>query len=111
MFQGAEDHEFAAGMKLESVNPHQRGQICVATIAGVFDSRLLQLRLDHQVASSPFYCAVDSHDVFPIGWCESNQYQLKTPLMKSVPPPPPLPPPAQTEKSSASRKVAVVQPE
>jgi len=67
--------------------------------------------LDHQVASSsPFYCAVDSHDVFPIGWCESNQYQLKSPLMKSVPPPP-LPLPAPAEKSSASRKVAVVQPE
>jgi len=103
--QGPSDHEFESGMKLEAVNPHQPGQICVATITGVFDDRLLRLRVDHQTStssSSTFYDTVDSHDVFPIGWCESNQYQLKTPAMKSLPTPP---------DKSASRKVAVVQPE
>lgn len=96
-----EDHEFERGMKLEAVNPQQPGQICVATITGVFNNRLLKFRMDHQMSSS-FYCTIDSHDLFPIGWCESNQYQLKTPAMKSIP--------APVDKL-ASRKVAVVQPE
>ena len=91
-------------MKLEAVNPQQPGQICVATITGVFDSRLLKFYIDHQAApasSVSFYYTIDSHDMFPIGWCESNQYQLKTPLMRSLP----------AVDKSASRKVAVVQPE
>ena len=91
-------------MKLEAVNPQQRGQICVATITGVFDNRLLRFYIDHQVsppASVSYYCALDSHDLFPIGWCESNQYQLKTPLMRSLP----------AGDKTSSRRVAVVQPE
>ena len=106
MFQGPDDHEFESGMKLEAVNPQQPGQICVATITGVFDNRLLKFYIDHQMspAASPssfYYYTIDSHDLFPIGWCESNQYQLKTPVMRSLP---------MTDKS-ASRKVAVVQPQ
>ena len=101
MFQGVDDHEFETGMKLEAVNPQQPGQICVATITGVYDSRLLKFHIDHQTSSLSFYYTIDSHDVFPIGWCESNQYQLKTPLMRSLP----------AVDKSASRKVAVVQPE
>ena len=92
-------------MKLEAVNPQQPGQICVATITGVFDNRLLKFYIDHQMspAGSPssFYYSIDSHDVFPIGWCESNQYQLKTPVMRSLP----------AADKSTSRKVAVVQPQ
>jgi len=87
-------------MKLEAVNPQQPGQICVATITDVFDNRLLKFHVDHQMASS-FYYTIDSHDMFPIGWCESNQYQLKAPMMKSLP----------AADKLASRKVAVVQPE
>ena len=101
MFQGPVDHEFEGGMKLEAVNPQQPGQICVATITGVFDNRLLKFRIDHQMAAPSFYYTIDSHDMFPIGWCESNQYQLKTPVMRSLP----------AVDKSASRKVAVVQPE
>jgi len=91
-------------MKLEAVNPQQRGQICVATITDVFDNRLLKFHVDHQMSlsSSFYYTTIDSHDLFPIGWCESNQYQLKTPVMKCLP--------ASADKL-ASRKVAVVQPE
>jgi len=46
--QGPADHEFETGMKLEAVNPQQPGQICVATIAGVLDNRLLKFYIDHQ---------------------------------------------------------------
>jgi len=101
MFQGPDDHEFESGMKLEAVNPQQPGQICVSTITAVFDNRLLKFYMDHQVASSSFYYTIDSDDVFPIGWCESNQYQLKTPAMRSL----------TLADKSASRKVAVVQPQ
>jgi len=103
MFQVPHDHEFETGMKLEAVNPQQPGQICVATITSVFDNRLLKFYIDHQMspaASLSFYYTIDSHDVFPIGWCESNQYQLKAPVMRS--------PPALDKLTS--RKVAVIQP-
>ena len=102
--QGPDDHEFVAGMKLEAVNPHQPGQICVATISGVLDDRLLRVHIDHQQMATPsaFYYTIDSHCLFPIGWCESNQYQLKTPVMRSL---------RSAHDRHASRKVAVVQPE
>ena len=92
-------------MKLEAVNPRQPGQICVATIIDVHDNRLLEVRLDHHHQTSmTFYTAIDSHDLFPIGWCESNQYQLKTPpVMRSLP--------TVHDKQTGCRKVAVVQPE
>ena len=99
-------YEFERSMKLEAVNPLQPGQICVATITNVIDNRLIQLRLDHlsssTVADSTVLYPVDSFDIFPIGWAESNEYQLKTPVMRTL---------AVPAKSASSRKVAVVQPE
>jgi hypothetical protein len=92
-------------MKLEAVNPSQPGQICVATIVGVIGGRLLRLRLDHLTSSSndvsTMLYPVDSFDIFPIGWAESNEYQLKTPIMRSI----------VSVKPVNSRKVSVVQSE
>ena len=77
------DSEITKGMKLEAVNPSQEGQICAATVTRVLDN-LLWLHLD----SSPKMAAnhvVDSrsHDIFPVGWCESNNYPLKPPRQTS----------------------------
>ena len=73
------DTEITKGMKLEAVNPAQPGQICAATVTRTLDN-LMWLHLD----SSPKMAAnhvVDcqSHDIFPVGWCESNNYPLKPP--------------------------------
>lgn len=76
-------HGFEPGMKLEAVNPCQMGQVCVATITKVMDG-VMWLCLDHNPSSASEYIVpVDTYDVFPIGWCESNNYPLKTPKIAS----------------------------
>ena len=88
------DHEFERGMKLEAVNPSQANQICVATITRIVD-HLLWLHLDGAPGIVPNHVVeAESFDIFPVGWCESNGYPLKTP-----------------KKTGLRRKVAVVQPE
>jgi len=71
---------FERGMKLEAVNPSQPRQVCAATIVRVVD-RLLWLRIDAQ-PEMHFVICNDSHDIFPIGWCASNNYPLKTPVRR-----------------------------
>ena len=89
------DHEFKRGMKLEAVNPHQPHQICAATITRIIGS-LMWIHLDssNKVIANHIL-DVESHDIFPVGWCESNNYQLKPPRKRGV----------------AKSRVAVVQPE
>ena len=71
---------FEPGMKLEAVNPAQSRQISVATVVRVTD-RLLWLCLDAQPEVNFVICD-DSHNIFPIGWCASNNYPLKAPIRK-----------------------------
>uniref|UniRef100_A0A674F5N8 Scm like with four mbt domains 2 n=1 Tax=Salmo trutta TaxID=8032 RepID=A0A674F5N8_SALTR len=87
---------FAKDMWLEAVNPVRPTEVCVAQITQV-RGRLLWLRLEGLPKSFP-ECIVDveSMDIFPVGWCETNAYLLT----------PPLKPVCQQQK-----KIAVVQPE
>uniref|UniRef100_A0A8C7SN91 Scm like with four mbt domains 2 n=1 Tax=Oncorhynchus mykiss TaxID=8022 RepID=A0A8C7SN91_ONCMY len=87
---------FAKDMWLEAVNPVRPAEVCVAQITQV-RGRLLWLRLEGLPKSVP-ECIVDveSMDIFPVGWCETNAYLLT----------PPLKPVCQQQK-----KIAVVQPE
>uniref|UniRef100_A0A4W5KIH8 Scm like with four mbt domains 2 n=1 Tax=Hucho hucho TaxID=62062 RepID=A0A4W5KIH8_9TELE len=87
---------FAKDMWLEAVNPVRPTEVCVAQITQV-RGRLLWLRLEGLPRSVP-ECIVDveSMDIFPVGWCETNAYLLT----------PPLKPACQQQK-----KIAVVQPE
>uniref|UniRef100_A0AAZ3P1T7 SAM domain-containing protein n=1 Tax=Oncorhynchus tshawytscha TaxID=74940 RepID=A0AAZ3P1T7_ONCTS len=87
---------FAKDMWLEAVNPVRPTEVCVAQITQV-RGRLLWLRLEGLPKSVP-ECIVDveSMDIFPVGWCETNAYLLT----------PPLKPVCQQQK-----KIAVVQPE
>ena len=88
------ENEFKHGMKLEAVNPAQPNQICAATITRIVES-LMWLHLDSAPSMLPDHMVdVDAHQVFPVGWCESNGYPLKPP-----------------RKTHRSKKVAVVQPE
>uniref|UniRef100_A0A673ZJ67 Scm like with four mbt domains 2 n=1 Tax=Salmo trutta TaxID=8032 RepID=A0A673ZJ67_SALTR len=82
---------FAKDMWLEAVNPVRPTEVCVAQITQV-RGRLLWLRLEGETCSVP-ECIVDveSMDIFPVGWCETNAYLLTPPLKpvcKLVPPQP-----------------------
>uniref|UniRef100_A0A4W5KXW6 Scm like with four mbt domains 2 n=1 Tax=Hucho hucho TaxID=62062 RepID=A0A4W5KXW6_9TELE len=84
---------FAKDMWLEAVNPVRPTEVCVAQITQV-RGRLLWLRLEGLPRSVP-ECIVDveSMDIFPVGWCETNAYLLTPPLKPQ------------------QKKIAVVQPE
>ena len=73
------DHEFTRGLKLEAVNPDHPAHICVATIVFIVE-HLMWLHLDSSnKAASNHIVHVRSHDIFPVGWCESNDYPLRIP--------------------------------
>jgi len=75
---------FEVGMKLEAVNPGQPGEICAATITRAIDG-VMWLHLDHNPPSVPDHIVpLDTFDVFPIGWCESNECPLKTPKLAAT---------------------------
>lgn len=100
-YQHTGDHEFARGMKLEAANPDSPNQICAATITKIVD-HLMWVHLDSStriVASHVEH--IGSHNLFPVGWCESNGYQLRPPRKIGLKPGIP----------SAHKRVAVVQPE
>ncbi|XP_066283579.1 scm-like with four MBT domains protein 1 isoform X2 [Branchiostoma lanceolatum] len=94
------DHEFQKGMKLEVVNPHNHAEICVASITKVV-SRVMFVHLEGaKVAAHTaqnIVMDVESMELFPVGWCETNGYPLSTPPKKAV--------------VKKPKKVAVVQPE
>lgn len=91
------DHEFERGKKLEAVNPENHNQICAATITKIVEP-LIWVHLDNSAKMVASHIEhVDSHNLFPVGWCESNGYQLK--------------PPRKTGMKLPSKRVAVVQPE
>ncbi|KAJ9576506.1 hypothetical protein L9F63_025601, partial [Diploptera punctata] len=66
-------------MKLEVVNPENQNQICAATIIKIIE-HLLWIQLESNDSFHPNHIvSMDSHDIFPVGWCESNSYPLKPP--------------------------------
>ena len=96
-FQRDEHSEFHNGMKLEAVNPENPNQICAATIVKVAHP-LLWIHLDNSTKIVGSHIEhMDSHNLFPVGWCESNQYPLKPPRFSPI--------------SQMPKKVAIVQPE
>ncbi|KAG5835797.1 hypothetical protein ANANG_G00247810 [Anguilla anguilla] len=89
------DHDFRVSMKLEAVNPLSPEHIHVATVTRVRGQHIW-LRLEGLKQSVPeLITHVDSMDIFPVSWCETNGYSLRHPRK----------PPVQKQ-----RKVAVVQP-
>ncbi|NXI08266.1 SMBT2 protein, partial [Irena cyanogastra] len=87
---------FTKNMKLEAVNPRNPAEICVASITSV-KGRLMWLHLEGSQMPSPEYIVdVESMDIFPVGWCEANAYNL-TPPHKAV--------------FRRKRRIGVVQPE
>ncbi|NXC39500.1 SMBT1 protein, partial [Penelope pileata] len=90
------DHGFKENMKLEAVNPVDPEEVCIATVTKLKDS-YLWLQLDGSKKPVPdCIVSVESMNIFPVGWCETNGYQLRPPRKAIV---------------NKQKKIAVVQPE
>jgi len=75
-----EDSGFENNMVLEAVNPWKPAEIHVATVIAIKEG-LLQLRLEtnSEMTISDILVPLSSHDIFPVGWCESQGYPLNGP--------------------------------
>ncbi|XP_075689862.1 scm-like with four MBT domains protein 1 isoform X2 [Rhinoderma darwinii] len=73
------EHVLQERMKLEAVNPFQLQDICIATVKRV-TGLYVWLQLEGLKTPVP-ECIVhlESMDIFPMGWCETNGYPLCTP--------------------------------
>uniref|UniRef100_A0A8V1A799 Scm like with four mbt domains 1 n=1 Tax=Gallus gallus TaxID=9031 RepID=A0A8V1A799_CHICK len=90
------DHGFKENMKLEAVNPVDPEEVCIATVTKLKDS-YLWLQLEGSKKPIPdCIVSVESMNIFPVGWCETNGYQLRPPRKAIV---------------NKQKKIAVVQPE
>ncbi|NXS38191.1 SMBT1 protein, partial [Pomatostomus ruficeps] len=90
------DHGFKENMKLEAVNPVEPEEVCIATVTKLKDS-YLWLQLEGSKKPVPeCIVSVESMNIFPVGWCETNGYQLRPPRKAIV---------------NKQKKIAVVQPE
>ncbi|KAM6981194.1 scm-like with four MBT domains protein 1 isoform 2-T2 [Aplochiton taeniatus] len=90
------DHCFKETMKLEAVNPLIPENIHVATVTKV-KGQHIWLGLEGLKQPIPdLIVHVDSLEIFPVSWCETNGYPLLYPVK----------PPVEKQK-----KIAVVQPE
>ncbi|KFO82363.1 Scm-like with four MBT domains protein 1, partial [Cuculus canorus] len=90
------DHGFKENMKLEAVNPVDPEEVCIATVTRLKDS-YLWLQLEGSKKPVPeCIVSVESMNIFPVGWCETNGYQLRPPRKAIV---------------NKQKKIAVVQPE
>ncbi|XP_053324639.1 scm-like with four MBT domains protein 1 [Spea bombifrons] len=94
---------FQERMKLEAVNPFQPQDICIASINRV-NTPYVWLQFEGTKAPVP-ECIVhiESMDIFPMGWCESNGHSLCTPPHAQAKPQKKTVVP-QTEKQNTSAK-------
>uniref|UniRef100_A0A3B3QXI8 Scm like with four mbt domains 1 n=1 Tax=Paramormyrops kingsleyae TaxID=1676925 RepID=A0A3B3QXI8_9TELE len=96
-FAPLRDHDFVASMKLEAVNPLSPEHIHVATVTRVRGQHIW-LHLEGVKQSIPEVIThVNSMDIFPVSWCETNGYVLRHP--------------SKPQGGWKQRRVAVVQPE
>ncbi|KAK1902107.1 Scm-like with four MBT domains protein 1 [Dissostichus eleginoides] len=78
------DHSFKEAMKLEAVNLLSPENIHVVTVTGV-KGQYIWLSLDGLKQPMPeLIVHVDSMDLFPVSWCETNGYPLVFPIKPQV---------------------------
>ncbi|XP_054723713.1 scm-like with four MBT domains protein 1 [Uloborus diversus] len=74
-----ENDEFETSMKLEAADPLHPENIKVATITKIV-APLMWLHFDSDDSnSSSFITSLNSLDIYPVGWCDTNGYPLLTP--------------------------------
>ncbi|XP_071982851.1 scm-like with four MBT domains protein 1 isoform X2 [Engystomops pustulosus] len=73
------EHVLKENMKLEAVNPFKPQDICIATVMKI-TGHYVWLQLEGLKTPVP-QCIVhlESTDLFPMGWCETNGHPLCTP--------------------------------
>ncbi|XP_063796764.1 scm-like with four MBT domains protein 1 isoform X2 [Pseudophryne corroboree] len=73
------EHVFQESMKLEAVNPFRPQDVCIATVTKV-NGPYIWLQLEGVTTPVPECIVhVESMDIFPMGWCETNGHSLCTP--------------------------------
>ncbi|XP_063375429.1 scm-like with four MBT domains protein 2 [Cydia amplana] len=72
-------------MKLEAVNPQNHEEIHVATIDAIIEHMVCVELIPIQ---EKFWYAQNSDLLFPVGWCDSNNYELHIPDINAVKEPP-----------------------
>ncbi|XP_053634164.1 scm-like with four MBT domains protein 2 [Cherax quadricarinatus] len=77
-FKSSEEIGFLPGLKLEAVNPSAPNEICAATVKQTCE-HLLVVQLDSALDLRPILQASTSQDLFPTGWCQTNNYPLQLP--------------------------------
>jgi hypothetical protein len=82
LFQYDITHGFVVGQKLEAVDLIDPALICVATVGDV-KGRLLRIKFDGWSDEYDQWMDVLSHDLFPVGWCDSVSYPLQGPKGRS----------------------------
>ena len=84
--------DFEANMALEVVNPFRPAEICIGVITAIEENGSF-LRIQPELdGASEFYVSTDSQDIFPVGWCDSQNYPLTPPLFQAVVSDPPTQP-------------------
>ncbi|XP_063282560.1 scm-like with four MBT domains protein 1 [Pelobates fuscus] len=80
-------HQFQEHMKLEAVNPFKPQEISIASVTRVHPP-YIWLQFDGTKASVPECIVhVESMELFPMGWCESNGHPLCAPPHTKAKPP------------------------
>ncbi|XP_029049038.2 lethal(3)malignant brain tumor-like protein 3 isoform X1 [Osmia bicornis bicornis] len=69
---------FRAGMKLEAVDRKHSSLVCVASIAGLMDSRIL-VHFDSWDEVYDYWADASSPYIHPVGWCHHNGHSLTPP--------------------------------
>ncbi|KAK0089357.1 hypothetical protein PV325_007702 [Microctonus aethiopoides] len=69
---------FRVGMKLEAVDRKHSSLVCVASIAGVMDSRIL-VHFDSWNEVYDYWADPSSPYIHPVGWCHHNGHSLTPP--------------------------------
>ena len=71
------------GSKLEAVDKKESQSICVASIAGTLDSRIL-VHFDSWDDRYDYWVDTSSPFIHPVGWCKQNGIPLTLPSGKSL---------------------------
>ncbi|GIX76142.1 scm-like with four MBT domains protein 2 [Caerostris darwini] len=70
---------FENGMKLEVADPINHNNIYAATIIKVIEP-LMWVNFDNEIPEQKnLIYSINSLDIYPVGWCDSNGYPLQTP--------------------------------
>lgn len=74
---------FRVGMKLEAVDRKHSPSVCVASIAGVMDSRIL-VHFDSWDEVYDYWAYPNSPYIHPVGWCHQYGHSLTPPNRKLI---------------------------